>query len=127
MRFNPPSCSIAIKGNGAEENAMRALLYVAFVMIGGLLCVAIGYLVEPQVSMTMSLTVFLALFFTNFIVSWIAVVRVMNDSPKDVLGRQGRSDIETEGQEAMRARGDYPVSRSIAAAQNAGRRWISLI
>jgi len=65
---------------------MRALLYLGFVTIGGLLSVAIGYLIESKVSMTVSLIVFLALFFVNFVVSWIAVTLVMDSSLKDVQG-----------------------------------------
>jgi hypothetical protein len=61
---------------------MRALLYVAFITIGGMFSVAIGYLVEPVVSMTVSLIVFLALLFANFIVSWLAVVLVTNGSTR---------------------------------------------
>jgi hypothetical protein len=99
------------KGGGVKENAMRALLYVVFVTIGGLLSVAIGYLVEPKVSMTVSLTVFLALFFANFVVSWMAVVRVMNGSFKDVHGRQSPLDIEEAGQKATAARRLMPWAR----------------
>jgi hypothetical protein len=84
---------------------MRALLYIVFATIGGLLAIAIGYLVEPLVSMTASLIVFLTLFFANFVVSWIAVVLVMNGPLKDVHGRAAKSDIEKAGQEAMTARG----------------------
>lgn len=84
---------------------MGALLYFAFVTIGGLLAVAIGYLVEPLMSMTASLIVFLALFFANFVVSWIAVVLVMNGPLKNVNGRATKSDIEKAGQEAAAARG----------------------
>ncbi len=80
---------------------MRALLYVVFVTIGGLLSVAIGYLVEPEVSMTVSLIVFLALFFANFVISWIAVVLVTNGSRKNVHGREAQLDVEQARQEAM--------------------------
>ena len=90
---------------------MGALLYVVFVTIGGLLAVAIGYLVEPVVSMTASLIVFLALFFANFVVSWIAVVLVMNGPLKDVQRPPAKSDIEKAGQEAMTARGLMPWAR----------------
>src|SRR5258707_1178282 len=89
---------------------MGALLYMVFVTIGGLLAVAIGYLVEP-VSMTASLIVFLALFFANFVASWIAVVLVMNGPLKDVRGRAAKSDIEKAGQEAMTGRGLMPWAR----------------
>jgi|SRR5258708_38833900 hypothetical protein len=104
---------------------MRVLLYVVFITIGGLLAVAVGYLVEPAVSMTASLIVFLAVFFANFVVSWIAVVLVMNGPLKDVQGRPAKSDIEKAGQEAM-TRADV-VGASISTAQNPGRRWIPLI
>jgi hypothetical protein len=90
---------------------MGALLYVGFVTIGCLLAVVVGYLVEPVVSMTASLIVFLALFFANFVVSWIAVVLVMNGPLKDVHGRAARLDIETAGQEAMTGRGLMPWAR----------------
>ena len=90
---------------------MKALLYVLFVTIGGLLAVAIGYLVEPVVSMTASLIVFLAVFFANFVVSWIAVVLVMNGPLKDAHGPAAKSDIEKAGQEAMTARGLTPWAR----------------
>ena len=90
---------------------MRALLYIVFVAIGGLLSVAIGYLVEPKVSMTVSLSVFLALFFANFVVSWMAVVRVMNDSLKDGHGRQAQLDILQAEEEATTARPLVPWAR----------------
>jgi hypothetical protein len=81
---------------------MKALiLYVLFVAIGGLLSVAIGYLVEIEVSSTASLIVFLALFFVNFVVSWIAVVFVMDGSLKDMQGRQAQLDIERAGRQEM--------------------------
>jgi hypothetical protein len=84
---------------------MRALLYVVFVVIGAMLAVVIGYLVEPAVSMTASLIVFLALFFANFVVSWIAVVLVMRGPLKDAQGRPTKSDIDKAGPEAMTAKG----------------------
>jgi hypothetical protein len=72
-------------------------LYVAFVATGGLLSVAIGYLVEMEVSSTASLIVFLAMFFANFVISWIAVILVMDGSLKDAQGRQAQLDIERAG------------------------------
>ena len=90
---------------------MRALLYGVFVTIGGLLSVAIGYLVEPKVSMTVSLTVFLALFFANFVVSWIAVVRVMNGLLKDMHGQRAQLNLDKAGQEATTARPLMPRER----------------
>jgi hypothetical protein len=82
---------------------MRALLYVAFVTIGGMLSVAVGYLVEPVVPMTVSLIVFLTLLFANFVVAWMAVVLVTNGSLKDVQGRQAPLDVEKAGPEPVTA------------------------
>ena len=50
--------------------------------------------IEKQFSATLSLIVFLAMFFANFAVSWIAVVLVMDGSLRDIQGRQAQSDIE---------------------------------
>jgi ABC-type transport system involved in multi-copper enzyme maturation permease subunit len=80
---------------------MRALLYVVFVTIGGVLSVAIGYLVEPEVSMTVSLIVFLAVFFANFVISWIAVVLVTNGSLKNAHGREAQLNVKQARQQAM--------------------------
>jgi hypothetical protein len=98
------------KGRRRQENAMRALLYVVFVTIGGMLCVVVGYLVEPKVSMTVSLTVFLALFFANFVVSWLAVVHVMNGSFKHGHGREAQPDVEPAAEQAT-ARPLMPFAR----------------
>jgi hypothetical protein len=77
---------------------MKALiLYVIFVTIGALVATAIGYYVEINVSATASLVVFLALFFANFAVSWVAVIYIMDGSLKDPQGRQAQLDIERAG------------------------------
>ena len=74
---------------------MKALvLYVVFVVIGALVAVGLGLLVEREISSTASLVVFLALFFGNFAVSWIAVIFAMDGSLKDAQGRQGQIDVE---------------------------------
>jgi hypothetical protein len=74
---------------------MKALiLYVVFVVIGGVVAGLIGYYVEIEVSATASLIVFLALFFANFAVSWIAVIFIMDGSFKDAQGRQAQIEIE---------------------------------
>ena len=74
---------------------MKALiLYVIFVIVGALVAAAIGYYTEIQVSAAASLIVFLALFFTNFVVSWIVVIYIMDGSLRDAQGRQGQIDIE---------------------------------
>jgi hypothetical protein len=84
------------------EVAMKALiLYVVFVMIGALIATGIGYYVEIEFSSAASLIVFLALFFANFVVSWIAVILVMDGTLKDAQGRQHQLDIERSGRRAM--------------------------
>jgi hypothetical protein len=81
---------------------MKALiLYVVFVVIGALIATGIGYYVEIEFSSAASLIVFLALFFSNFVVSWIAVIFVMDGTLKDAQGRQSQLDIERSGQRAM--------------------------
>jgi hypothetical protein len=77
---------------------MKALiLYVIFVTVGALVAGVIGYYVEIEVSAAASLIVFLALFFANFVVSWIAVIYIMDGSLKDAQGRQAQLDIEQAG------------------------------
>ena len=74
---------------------MKALvLYVVFVVIGACVAGGIGYVVEKEVSANASVFVFLILFFANFVVSWIAVIFVMDGSFKDALGRQAQIEIE---------------------------------
>jgi hypothetical protein len=84
---------------------MKALfLYVLFVVIGVLISVGIGYYVEREVSSTASLIVFLLLFFSNFVVSWIAVILAMDGSLKDAQGRQAQLDIEKSGRAGIALR-----------------------
>jgi hypothetical protein len=64
-------------------------------------CHGIGYYVEIEFSSAASLVVFLALFFANFVVSWIAVILVMDGSLRDAQGRQAQLDIERSGRMAM--------------------------
>ncbi len=84
---------------------MKALvLYVLFVVIGGLISIGIGYYVEVTVSNTASLIVFLVLFFANFVVSWIGVILVMDGTLKNAQGRQDQLDTERAGQAMVTAR-----------------------
>ena len=84
---------------------MKALiLYVLFVVIGASISVGIGYFVEREVSSTASLIVFLALFFANFAVSWIAVILVIDGTLKDAQGRQAQVDIEKSGRAGIALR-----------------------
>jgi hypothetical protein len=84
---------------------MKALImYVVFVIIGALVASGVGYWVEKEFSSTLSLIVFLAMFFANFAVSWIAVIYVMDGSLKDAQGRQSQLDIERSGRASIAAR-----------------------
>ena len=84
---------------------MKALImYVVFVIIGALVATGIGYWVEKEFSSTLSLVVFLALFFANFAISWLAVILVMDGSLRDAQGRQSQLDIERSGRAALAAR-----------------------
>jgi hypothetical protein len=92
------------RGNN-EKKLMKALiLYVLFVVIGASISVGIGYFVEREVSSTASLIVFLALFFANFAVSWIAVILVIDGTIKDAQGRQAQVDIEKSGRAGIALR-----------------------
>ena len=82
---------------------MKALiLYVVFVLIGAAIAGGLGLLIEREVSSAASLIVFLALFFTNFAVSWIAVIFAMDGSLKDAQGRQGQLDLERTARPSTR-------------------------
>jgi hypothetical protein len=84
---------------------MKALiLYVVFVLIGALVSVGVGYYVEKEVSSTMSLVVFLTLFFANFGVSWIAVIFAIDGNLKNARGEAEQREIERVGRAAMQAR-----------------------
>jgi hypothetical protein len=84
---------------------MKALImYVVFVIIGALVATGIGYWVEKEFSSTLSLVVFLALFFANFAISWLAVILVMDGSLRDAQGRQSQLDIERSGRASIAAR-----------------------
>jgi hypothetical protein len=85
---------------------MKALiLYILFVVVGSSIAVGIGYFLEREISETVSLIVFLALFFSNLVASWIAVIFVMDGSLSDAQGRQAQLEIEKSGRAAMSARG----------------------
>jgi hypothetical protein len=51
-----------------------------------------------------SLLVFLAMFFANFAVSWLAVILVMDGSLRDAWGRQSQLDIERAGRASIAQR-----------------------
>jgi hypothetical protein len=82
---------------------MKALIiYVGFVITGAAAAALIGYYVEKQTSSAVSLIVFLALFFANFVVSWIATIFVMDGSLKNAWSRQDQLDAEKAGKASMK-------------------------
>jgi hypothetical protein len=84
---------------------MKALiLYVVFVVIGAVIAGGIGIYVEREISSAVSLIVFLVLFFSNFFVSWLAVILVMDGTLKDAQGRQSQRDTERAGRASLAAR-----------------------
>jgi hypothetical protein len=84
---------------------MKALvLYVLFVLVGALVSVGVGYYVEKEISSTVSLVVFLTLFFANFGVSWIAVILAIDGNLKNVHGEPEQREIERAGRAAMQTR-----------------------
>jgi len=84
---------------------MKALiLYVVFVTIGAVVAGGIGLFVEREISTGWSVFVFLILFFCNFVVSWLAVILVMDGTLKDAQGRQSQLDTERAGRAMMTAR-----------------------
>lgn len=84
---------------------MKALiLYVVFLLIGGSIAVGISLYVEHAISNAVSLLVFLILFFSNFAVSWIGVIMVMDGTLKDAQGRDAQLETERAGRAAMALR-----------------------
>ncbi len=62
---------------------MKALiLYVGLVIIGAVLSALLGIWLEQAFNSTVSLIVFLAFFFANFVVSWVIVMYIMDGTLK---------------------------------------------
>ncbi len=58
---------------------MKALiLYVGLVVTGAVLSALLGVYIEKAFSSAASLIVFLACFFSNFAISWIVVIYIMD-------------------------------------------------
>ena len=84
---------------------MKALiLYVVFVIVGACAAAVISYYVDRQTSSAIGEIVFLALFFTNFIVSWIATIFVMDGSLKNARGQQEQIEAERRGRASINNR-----------------------
>jgi hypothetical protein len=76
---------------------MKALvIYTVFVAIGAAVSSFIGLFVEREVSSGASLIVFLVLLFSNFVVSWILVILIMDGSLKNADGRKEQLEIERQ-------------------------------
>jgi ABC-type polysaccharide transport system permease subunit len=58
------------------------ILYVGLVIVGAVLSTLLGIYLEHAVNSTVSLIVFLACFFANFVVSWIIVIYMMDGTLK---------------------------------------------
>ena len=58
------------------------VVYVVLVLIGAFISYEVGLLVERQVSSAVSLIVFLALFFLNFVVAWLIALRIVDRPSK---------------------------------------------
>ncbi len=85
---------------------MKALiLYIVFVIVGASIAIGIGYVLEREISATVSLIAFLTMFFANLFFSWLAVIYVMDGSFGDAQGRQAQLEIEKSGRAALNARG----------------------
>jgi len=62
---------------------MRALiLYTVLVIVGTVIAIFIGLFVEREITAAGSVVVFLALFFTNFYVSWMITKAVVERTLK---------------------------------------------
>jgi hypothetical protein len=123
-QFPEPATAFNVERGDNAVVAMKALiLYVVFVTIGGVISTGIGYFVEKEFSSTASLIVFLALFFSNFAVSWIAVILAIDGSLKNAQGAQEQLDIEKAGRAGIASRESNAIAaraaKIVAAAPKA--------
>lgn len=80
---------------------MKALImYVLFVITGAILAAGLSYYIEMSVSSAIGLIVFLALFFSNFVISWILVILVMDGSLRNAIGRGEQAALEANSRRA---------------------------
>jgi len=85
---------------------MKALiLYVLLLVVGAAFTTYVGAYVEQHVSSTASLVVFLAMFFANFVVCWLAVIFIIDGSLKNARATQDQIDIETAARRSISKRG----------------------
>ena len=76
------------------------MLYVVFLVAGAALAALISFYVQSQTSAGTSLIVFLTLFFSNFAVSWIATIFIMDGA----WGEQDQLEAERRGRAFMNSR-----------------------
>lgn len=83
---------------------MKALiLYILFVTAGAVLSGFVGLYIEREFSETLSLIVFLSLFFANFAVCWILVILVMDGTLANAQGAVEQREIERSGRANLRS------------------------
>jgi hypothetical protein len=93
------------KGDRHAERDMKGLmLYVVLLVAGAALAAAISFYIQSQTSPGTSLIVFLALFFSNFAVSWIATIFIMDGSLNNAWGEQDQLEAERRGRAFMNSR-----------------------
>jgi hypothetical protein len=63
---------------GGAKPMKALILYVGLVVLGAVLSALLGVYVEKAISSTVSLVVFLGLFFANFAISWVVVLYIMD-------------------------------------------------
>jgi hypothetical protein len=81
---------------------MKALvLYTLFVIAGAVVCGFIGVYLERQFSETLSLIVFLTMFFANFAVCWILTILAMDGTLANAQGAKEQMEIERSGRAQM--------------------------
>ena len=85
---------------------MKALiLYVLFIAVGAVGSAFVGFYIEEHISKSLSLVVFLSMFFANFVVCWLAVILVMDGSLKNWDGREEKARIEEAARKSPGERG----------------------
>jgi hypothetical protein len=80
-------------GGPHVERTMKGLmLYVVLLVVGAALAAAISFYVQSLTSAGASLIVFLSLFFSNFAVSWIATIFLIDGSLDNAWGEQEQAE-----------------------------------
>jgi hypothetical protein len=92
-------------GGPHSERTMKGLmLYVVLLVAGAALAAAISFYVQSLTSAGTSLIVFLSLFFSNFAVSWIATIFLIDGSLDNAWGEQEQLEAERRGKAFMNGR-----------------------